>query len=121
MFRYFKDLEKLADALHVEHFATMGDELQYVNSQDPTVEVLARMEANDFNIVPVKKDGEKSWFVDREKDLKDLVDGELIANRVQSIDPSKFVGKEKSIKDALKELSERGWFFVGTGNVLESI
>ncbi|MFM7888302.1 MAG: DUF3293 domain-containing protein [Pseudanabaena sp.] len=117
MFRYFKDLEKLADALHVEHFATMGDDLKYVDSHAPAVEVRAWMEANDFNIVPVKKDGEKSFFVDRE----DLTDGEIIENLMQPTDPSKFVGKNISIKDVLKELSERGWFFVGTGNVLEGI
>lgn len=121
MFRYFKDLEKLSDALHVEHFATMGDELQYVNSQAPAVEVRAWMEANDFNIVPVEKDGEKSWFVDREKDLEHLTDGEFFANCMKPIDHSKFVRKDTSIKDALKELSERGWFFVGTGNLLEGI
>jgi len=121
MFRHFKDLDKLANALHVEHFATMDSELEYVDSEDLAVEVLAWMKANDFNIVPVKKDGEKSFFIDREKDLKDLAEGEIIANRMKPIDPSKFVEKGKFIKDALKELSERGWFFVGTGSVLEGI
>ena len=117
MFKHFKDLEKLADALHVEHFATMGDDLKYVDSQAPAVEVRAWMEANDFNIVPVKTDDEKPFFVDREN----LTNGEIIENLMQPTDPSKFVGKNTSIKDALKELSERGWFFVGTGNVLEGI
>jgi len=121
MFRHFKDLDKLANALHVEHFATMDSELEYVDSEDLAVEVLAWMKANDFNIVPVKKDGEKSFFIDREKDLKDLAEGEIIANRMKPIDPSKFVEKGKFIKDALKELSERGWFFVGTSSVLEGI
>lgn len=121
MFRYFKDLEKLADALHVEHFATMGDELKYVNSQDSAVEVRAWMEANDFNIVPVEKDDEKSFFVDREKDLKDIAEGETIASRMKPVDSSKFVGKDTSIKNALKELGERGWFFVSTGNDLQGI
>ncbi|MFN9469197.1 MAG: DUF3293 domain-containing protein [Pseudanabaena sp.] len=117
MFRYFKDLGKLADALHVEHFATMDEELQYVDSQEPAVEVLAWMKANDFNIVPVKKDGKKSFFIDREN----LSEGDTIVNCMKPIDPSKFVGKDTSIKDALKELSERGWFFVGTGNDLQGI
>ena len=117
MFRYFKDLGKLADALHVEHFATMDDELQYVDSQEPAVEVLAWMKANDFNIVPVKKDGKKSFFIDREN----LPEGDTIVDCMKPIDPSKFVGKDTSIKDALKELGERGWFFVGTGNDLQGI
>ncbi|MFN9062688.1 MAG: CBS domain-containing protein, partial [Pseudanabaena sp.] len=75
------------------------------------------MKANDFNIVPVKKDGKKSFFIDREN----LSEGDTIVNCMKPIDPSKFVGKDTSIKDALKELSERGWFFVGTGNDLQGI
>jgi CBS domain-containing protein len=120
MFRHFKDLEKLANALHVEHFATMDDELEYVDSQDPAVEVLARMEGNDFDVIPVKKDGKKSFFVTK-KDLKYLSEGEIIANYMKPIDSSEFVGKAISIKDALKELGKRGWFFVGAGDLLEGI
>ncbi|MCA6523842.1 MAG: DUF3293 domain-containing protein [Pseudanabaena sp. M051S1SP2A07QC] len=121
MFKYFKDLDKLANALHIEHFATMSDELKYVNSQEPAVEVRAWMKANDFDIVPVEKDGKKSWFVDREKDLQDLSDGEAIANRMKQIDSNKFVNKNIFIKDALKELSASGWFFVGTDDDLQGI
>ena len=39
MFRYFKDLDKLANALHVKHFATMDSELEYIDSQDLAIEV----------------------------------------------------------------------------------
>ena len=106
MFRYFKDLEKLADALHVEHFATMGDELKCRDSQDLAVEVLAWMEAHNFDIVPVEKDGEKSFFIDREKDLTDLADGEIIANRMKPIN-FKMVHPDVSIKDALTELVKK--------------
>ena len=95
----------------------MDDELQCVDSQDPAVEVFAWMKANDFNIVPVKKDGKKSFFIDREN----LAEGDTIVNCMKPIDPSKFVGKDMSIKDALKELSEREWFFVGAGNDLQGI
>ena len=123
MFRHSKDLDKLANALRVEHFATMVDELKYVDSQDLAIEVLAWMEANDFDIVPVKKDGEKSFFIDREKDLKDLAEGEIIANRMKLIHSSdnELVSPDVLIKDVLERLSEREWFFVGTNNVLQGI
>ena len=123
MFRYFKDLDKLANALHVEHFATMDDELQYVDSQEIAIEVLAWMKANDFDVVPVEKDGEKSFFIDREKDLKDLAEGEIIANRMKLIHSSdnELVSPDVLIKDALEKLNEREWFFVATNNVLQGI
>jgi hypothetical protein len=122
MFRYFKDLDKLANALRVEHFATMGDELKCIDSQDLAKERLAWMKANDFDIVPVIKDGKKSFFVDREKDLKDIADGEIIVNNhMQPIPFSELVKPDELIKVALELLSERGWFFVGTGDVLEGI
>lgn len=121
MFRYFKDLDKLANALHVKHFATMDSELEYIDSQDLAIEVLAWMEANDFDIVPVRKNSEESFFIDREKDLKNLANRETIANRMKPIPFSKLVKPDELIKVALKELSERGWFFVGTDNVLEGI
>jgi CBS domain-containing protein len=122
MFRYFKDLDKLANALYVKHFATMDSELEYVNSQDLAIEVLAWMEANDFNIVPVIKDGGKSFFIDREKDLTDIADGEIIANRMKPITFSELVRPDVLIiKDALIELSERGWFFVGSNRELQGI
>jgi predicted transcriptional regulator len=120
MFRYFKDLDKLANALRVEHFATMGDELKCFDSQDPAIEVLAWMKANDFDIVPVVQDGKKSFFVDREKDLKDIADGK-INDYMQPIPFNELVEPNELIKVALELLSERGWFFVGTGNVLEGI
>ena len=122
MFRYFKDLDKLANALRVEHFATMASELEYVDSQDSAIEVLAWMKANDFDIAPVEKDGEKSFFIDREKDFKDIADGKIIANCMKPIPFSELVNpRNVSMKDALQLLSKKGWFFVGIGNVLEGI
>lgn len=120
MFRYFKDLDKLASALRVDHFATMGDELKCRDSQDLAVEVLAWMEAHNFDIIPVEKDGEKSFFIDREKDLTDLADGEIIANRMKPVNFN-MVHPDVSIKDALTELVKKEWFFVGTDSELKGI
>ena len=131
MFNHLGDLRKLAkEAILIEHFATMNSDLITVQADEPVIEVLALMTANDFDVIPVVE--EESWvgFVEK-KDISTLIDNdrgkcisELQGKLLKPLDKAKFVDlddkKANSLQMAFKYLTNQ-WFFVGRSRKIEGI
>ena len=129
MFNHLGDLRKLAkEAILIEHFASMN--LITVQADEPAIEVLALMTADDFDVIPVvegknwigyieKKDISSLTYNDRGKCISELQDKLL-----KPFDKAKFVDlddkKANSLQMAFEYLTNE-WFFVGRSRKIEGI
>ncbi|WP_055076406.1 DUF3293 domain-containing protein [Pseudanabaena sp. 'Roaring Creek'] len=115
MFKNISNLDELAnEAIKVKHFATM--ELVEADPDDPALEIVAWMTANNFDIVPVSN-SDQIGFVSRVK-LESLRDNESIRKAICPIDKTSMISPNASIRSVLDKFTNTSssWLFVGDGN-----
>jgi len=120
MFKNFTNLDELAnEAIKVKHFATM--ELVEADPDEPALEIMAWMTANNFDIVPVSN-GDQIGFVSKVK-LELLRDDEAIRKAICPIDKAFMISPNASLRDLLDKFTLTGssWLFVDGVNKPQGI
>lgn len=109
MFKDYAGIEVLAmEAIRAEHFAT--SDLLFAKSDDIAGEVLAWMTGNDFDVAPVK-DHAALGFLKRE-DLQAMQRQSPIKAAIRPLDEALIISPSLSLQDAIRILTEKGWFFL---------
>jgi CBS domain-containing protein len=111
MFKNITNLDELAnEAIKVKHFATM--ELVEADPDEPALEIMAWMTANNFDIVPVSN-GDQVGFVSKVK-LESLRENEAIRKAICPIDKAFMISPNASLRDVLDKfiLTDSSWLFV---------
>jgi len=110
MFKNITNLDELAnEAIKVKHFATM--ELVEADPDEPALEIVAWMTANNFDIVPVTT-GDQLGFVSKVK-LESLRDDEAISTAICQIDEAAMISPNASLRDVLDKFATgSSWLFV---------
>jgi predicted transcriptional regulator len=132
MFNNLGDLKKLAEeAILIEHFASM--KLITVQADEPAIEVLALMTADDFDVIPVVEGENWIGYIEK-KDILSLTDNdrgrcisELQDKLLKPFDKAKFVDlddkKANSLQMAFEHFNPPAieWFFVGREKQIKGI
>ncbi|MCP9850835.1 DUF3293 domain-containing protein [Cyanobium sp. Morenito 9A2] len=109
MFKDYAGIEVLAmEAIRAEHFAT--SDLLLAKPDDIAGEVLAWMTGNDFDVAPVT-DHAALGFLQRE-DLRAMERQSSIQTAIRPLDEALIVAPSLSLQDAIRILTEKGWFFL---------
>ncbi|MFN5965973.1 MAG: hypothetical protein ACK46E_12740, partial [Pseudanabaena sp.] len=120
MFKNITNLDELAnEAIKVKHFATM--ELVEADPDEPALEIMAWMTANNFDIVPASN-GDQVGFVSKVK-LESLRENEAIRKAICPIDKAFMISPNASLRDVLDKfiLTGSSWLFVEGVNTPQGI
>ena len=120
MFKNITNLDELAnEVIKVKHFATM--ELVEADPDEPALEIVAWMTANNFDIVPVSN-GDQIGFVSKVT-LESFRDDEAIRKAICPIDKAFMISPNASLRDVLDKfiLTGSSWLFVDGVNKPQGI
>ena len=119
MLKNFRDLKKFAEeAIRIEYFATMDEDLTTVKTNQPIIEVLAEMKANDFDIVPVIQGQKILGYVEKNYLESFSKTHEFIGDitDIPKMSQAKVIDlnnpESNSLEKAFKYLYCHRWFFV---------
>ena len=120
MFKNITNLDELAnEVIKVKHFATM--ELVEADPDEPALEIVAWMTANNFDIVPVSN-GDQIGFVSKVT-LESFRDDVAIRKAICPIDKAFMISPNASLRDVLDKfiLTGSSWLFVDGVNKPQGI